>query len=169
MRKKKYIYSEEQLAQKKIYHAKWRLENKEAQKIYQAKWKKENPNHTKKWRKENPEKEKEIQARFYENNPNYITPCRIENPDYNKEYNRKYNLGYWIVYIITDYNGLGDDYCGQTQNIHTRMANHKSQGRLNTDTYTIVKKCDTLEDALEIESAVHNFGYHGDVRTELGK
>ena len=42
-----------------------------------------------------------------------------------------------------------------------RMNKHKSLGKLNTDTYTIVKKCDTLEDALEIESAVHNFGYHG--------
>ena len=129
-------------------------EQKERRIIKQAEWREENPNYKKEWNKANPD---------------YISPCEIENPDYYKEYNHRHDLGYWIVYIITNYNGLGDDYCGQTQNIYMRMAVHKNLGKLNTDAYTIVKKCDTLEDALEIESAVHNFGYHGDCRTESGK
>jgi len=146
-KRKKYIYSEEQLAQRKIYHAEYRLKNKAKHKIYKAKW-----------RLENKEEQKRQNHEWNEANPNY-----------SKEHNHKHDLGFWIVYIITDYNGLGDNYCGQTQNIYMRMATHKSKGRLNTDTYTIVKKCDTLEDALELESAVHNFGYHGSVSTESGK
>jgi len=143
MKKKKQILTPEQKAQKKIYQAKYYQDNKEEKQRWSKEWQKKNPG--------------------------YIRPCKIANPDYHKEYNHKHDLGYWIVYIITDYNGLGNDYCGMTQNIYVRMANHKSIGRLNTDTYTIVKKCDSLEDALEIESAVHNFGYHGDCRTESGK
>ena len=100
------------------------------------------------WYKANLDKAKAGVALFKKLNPDYVPPCAV-------------NPGYWIVYIITNYNGLGDDYCGQTRNIYMRMLKHKSLGKLNTDTYTIVKKCDTLEDALEIESAVHNFEYHG--------
>ena len=138
-KRKKYIYSEEQKAKLKIYHAEYRLKNKAKQKIYKAKW-----------RLENKEEQKRQNQEWNEANPNY-----------SKEWFSQHNLGYWVVYIITNYNGLSDNYCGQTQNIYRRMHTHKSLGKLNTDTYTIVKKCDTLEDALEIESAVHNFGYHG--------
>jgi predicted GIY-YIG superfamily endonuclease len=156
MKKKRQAYTPAQKAQKKIMDAKWRQENKEAQKIYQAEWYQDN-------REEQQRQVKEWQKA----NPDYIPPCRIENPDYVSP--SAVNLGYWVVYLIKNYNGLGDTYCGQTQNIYRRMAAHKCIGRLNTDTYTIVKKCDTLEDALELESAVHNFGYHGDARTESGK
>ena len=135
--KRKRIYTEEQKAKIKIWQAEYRLKNKARKKILDAKW-----------AKANPEKYKAIHKRFKEDNPGYVPPCAVD-------------LGYWIVYVITNYNGLGDDYCGQTQNIYRRMHTHKSLGKLNTDTYTIVKKCDTLEDALELESAVHNFGYHG--------
>ena len=132
-KRKKYIYSEEQKARNKIY---------------QKEWVKKNPNYIPPCKIEDPDYQKETMKRFQEANPGYVPPCAVD-------------LGFWIVYVITNYNGLGDDYCGQSQNLYNRMATHKSQGRLNTDTYTIVKKCDTLEDALELESAVHNFGYHG--------
>jgi len=137
MKKKKYILSEEQKAQNKIYKAKWYQENKERQKQLSQEWNEANPGYFKEYKK-----------KWIEANPDYVSPSAV-------------NLGYWIVYIITNYNGLGDDYCGQTQNIYNRMKHHKALGKLNTDTYAIVKECDTLEDALEIESAVHNFGYHG--------
>ena len=157
MRKKKYILSEEQKARNKIYKAKWY--------------------------KNNSEKKKANDARFKENNPDYIPPCRIENPDYDKKQSKrfkeanpgyskamshKHDLGYWVVYIISNYNGLGDNYCGQTQNIHRRMAVHKSKGTLNSDKYELIKQCETLEDALEFEAYMHEQGYHGSVRTESG-
>ena len=143
--KKKKMLTEEQKAYQKIYQAEYRLKNKAKLDIYKAKW-----------HLENKEEQKRQMQEWNKENPNYISPCAVD-------------LGYWIVYIIHDYNGLGNDYCGMTQNIYKRINKHKSLGKLNTDTYTIVKKCDTLEDALELESAVHNFGYHGDVRTESGK
>ena len=123
-------------------------EQKAKNKIYQKEWAKKNPNYIRPCEIENPDYGKETMKRFQEENPDYVSPCAVD-------------LGYWIVYIIHDYNGLGDNYAGQTQNIYMRMAQHKNKGSLNTDTYTIVKECDTLEDALELESAVHNFGYHG--------
>ena len=147
MKKKKQILTPEQKAKKKITDANWYQDNKEYQK-----------RQVKEWTEANPEKIKAKNDKFKENNPGYF-----------KEMNHKHDLEYWVVYIITNYNGLNDDYCGQTMNIYKRMKQHKCIGKLNTDSHTIVKKCDTLEDALEIESAVHNFGYHGSVSTESGK
>jgi len=195
--KKKRIYTEEQKEQKRIYMAEYRLKNKAKNKIYKKEWLKKNPltdeQKAKKkitnanWYQENKEQQKISTAKYYQDNKEekkrlskewqkknpgyskaYSKKWHEANPGYSKEHNHKHDLGYWIVYIITNYNGLGDDYCGQSQNVYNRMKRHKSLGRLNTDTYTIVKKCDTLEDALELESAVHNFGYHG-ARTESGK
>jgi len=176
MKKKKQISTAEQKAKNKIYQKEWAKKNKAKRKIYnaeyhlknkakhkikKAKWYQENKEdqnrQAREWTEANPNYKKE----WYKKNPSYISPCKIENPNYAKEWVSQHDLGYWIVYIIHDYNGRGDEYCGMTQNIYMRMAQHKSLGKLNTDTYTIVKKCDTLEDALEIESAVHNFGYHG--------
>ena len=137
--KKKRILTEEQKAQRKIYI---------------AKWKKENPNWQKEWHKKNPD---------------YVRPCVKENPDYQKEWASQHDLGYWVVYLIKNYNGLGDTYCGQTQNIYNRMKAHKSDGRLNTETYKLIKQCETLKDALEFEAYMHEQGYHGSVRTESGK
>jgi len=184
MKKKKQILSEEKKAQRKIYMAEyyqknkaknnitsanWYQKNKEYSKQQMKEWHEANPNYSKEWPKANPDKVKAKAARFKEKNPDYTKEWHEANPGYSKEHHHKHDLGYWIVYIIHDYNGRGDEYCGMTQNIYMRMSNHKSLGRLNTDTYTIVKECDTLEDALELESAVHNFGYHGSASTESGK
>jgi len=148
--KKKQILTPEQKAKIKIYMAEYHLKNKAKHKIKKAKW-----------YKENKEEQNRQMQEWNKENPNYKKEWDKANPGYAKECNHKHDLGFWIVYVITNYNGLGDNYCGQTMNIYMRMATHKSLGKLNTDTYTIVKECDTLEDALEIESAVHNFGYHG--------
>ena len=165
MKKKRQAYTPAQKAQKKIMDAKWRQENKEAQKIYQAEWYQDN-------REEQQRQVKEWQKA----NPDYIPPCRIENPDYykkqgkkfreaNPEYSKamshKHDLGYWVVYLIHNYNGLGDTYCGQTGNVYNRMKSHKSDGRLNTETYEIIKQLETLEDALEFEAYMHEQGYDG--------
>jgi len=164
--KKKRILTEEQKAKNKIYIAEWRA-NRSDEKVAEDKAKEKI--RMAEYRLKNKAKLDIYKAEWNKANPGYIPPCRIENPDYDKEWQAQHNLGYWIVYIIHDYNGLGHNYAGQTQNIYKRMLDHKCRGKLNTDTYTIVKKCDTLEDALELESAVHNFGYHGDARTESGK
>ena len=129
--KKKRIYTEEQKAQKKITT---------------AKWKKENPNWQKEWSKKNPD---------------YYKEWSKKNPEYSKEIARKHDLGYWVVYLIKNYNGLGDTYCGQTGNIYNRMAKHKSKGKLNSDKYELIKQCETLRQALDFEAYMHEQGYHG--------
>jgi len=158
MKKKKYPLTDEQKAQKKIYKAKWHLENKEEQKRQMQEWSKKNPDYMPPCEIANPNYSKEQSKRF-----------REENPKYDKEYAHKHDLGYWVVYLIQNYNGLGDTYCGMTQNIRKRMLKHKSDGRLNSDKYELIKQCETLEDALEFEAYMHEQGYHGSARTESGK
>ena len=138
-KRQEYTLSEEQKANNSIYRAQYYQENKEELSL-----------EMKKWYKANPEKKKAKDARFKENNP-----------DWSKEYAHRHDLGYWVVYILANYNGLGDNYCGQTQNIYRRMASHKHVGKLNTDTYELIKQCETLEDALEFEAYMHEQGYHG--------
>jgi predicted GIY-YIG superfamily endonuclease len=124
MRKKKYIYSEEQLAQKKITDANWYQENKKEQKRQMQEWAK-------------------------------------KNPGYYKEWHSQHDLGYWVVYLIHNFDGLGNIYCGQTQNIYNRMKHHKCIGRLNTDKHELIKQCKTRRDALDFEAYMHEQGYHG--------
>jgi len=187
----KRVYTEEQKAQKKIYKAKWCLENKERKKEMDAQWYQKNKEYQKgqqrEWNKNNPNYKKE----WHKENPNYIPPCKIENPNYdkevkkrfqeanpdyykerNKEWNEanpgyskamshKYDLGYWVVYVIRNFNGLKNDYAGQSQNIYMRMASHKSLGKLNTETHEILEKFDCKYEALGFELTMHLNGYHG--------
>ena len=137
-------------AQRKIYKTKWHLENKEDQNRQVKEWKKENPDYSKAYSK-----------KFHEANPNYTKEWHEANPGYFKEYSHKHDLGYWVVYLIHDFDGLGNIYCGQTQNIHNRMRSHKSKGTLNSDKYELIKQCETRQDALEFEAHMHEQGYHG--------
>jgi len=146
-KRKKYILSEEAKAKKKIYNAEYRLKNKAQNKIYKAKWYQDN---------------KEDQIR-------QVKEWQKANPGYLKELNHKHDLGYWVVYLIHNFDGLGNIYCGQTANIYKRMSDHKSKGRLNTETHELIKQCETLEDALAFEAYMHEQGYHGSARTESGK
>ena len=178
--KKKRILTEEQKAQRKIYMAEYCLKNKAKAKITSANWYQDNKEDQKRqsqeWKKDNPDKVKLQRAKFKENSPDYISPCRIEDPDYDKEqskrfhkanpgyskeHNHKHALGYWVVYLIHNFDGQGNIYCGQTQNIYMRMASHKSVGTLNSDKYELIKQCETHQDALEFEAYMHEQGYHG--------
>jgi len=187
--KKKKISTEEKKAQRKIYMAEYYQDNKEERKQKMLEWRKTNPGYISPCRIENPNYSKEQSKRFQEENPSYkkewhkanpdyIPPCEIENPnyrkeqgkrfqeanpEYNKELNHKHDLGYWVVYLIHNFDGLNNIYCGQTQNIYKRMGNHKSKGTLNTDNYEIIKQLETLEDALEFEAYMHEQGYHGKI------
>ena len=146
MRKKKQTYTPAQEARNKITQAKWRKDNPN----YKKEWAKANPDYIKPCKIKNPDYDKEQSKRFYE-----------ANPGYSKKHNHKHDLGYWVVYLIHDFDGLGNIYCGQTQNIYMRIAKHKSDGRLNSDKYELIKQCETLKDALEFEAYMHEQGYHG--------
>ena len=150
MKKKKQILSEEKKAQKKIYMAEYRLKNKARKKILDAKWRKDNPSYINPARIENPNYDKEAGKRFHKANPNY-----------SNEHSHKHDLGYWVVYLIHNFDGLNNIYCGQTQNIYTRMKKHRSLGKLNTKTHEILEKFDNVDEALGFESTLHLAGYHG--------
>jgi len=171
--KKKKISTEEQKAKAKIYMAEYRLKNKARKISANIEWlanrspekvaedKARDKINKANWYQENKEEQKRQMQEWNKENPDYISPCEIENPNYQSEHNHKHDLGYWVVYLIKNYNDLGDTYCGQTQNIYNRMAVHKSVGTLNSDKYELIKQCETLEDALEFEAYMHEQGYHG--------
>ena len=150
MKKKKYILSEEQKAKIKIYQAEYRLKNKARYKIIKAKW-----------YQDNKEKVKANNKTWKEAHPGHTKEWYAANPGYAKEVNHKHDLGYWVVYLIHNFDGLDNIYCGQTQNIYKRMATHKSRGTLNSDKYELIKQCETLEDAKSFEAYMHEQGYHG--------
>ena len=114
-------------------------EQKARNKIYKAKW-----------QQENKEKQKQKMLEWHK-----------ANPEYSREHQHKHDLGYWVVYLIHNYNGLENDYCGQTQNIHNRMIKHKHLGKLNTETHEILEKFGCKFEALAFEATLHLDGYHG--------
>ena len=114
-------------------------EQKARNKIYKAKWYQEN-------KEEHNQKSK---------------AWNKKNPNYQKEWASQYDLGYWVVYLIHNFDGLGNIYCGQTQNIYTRMRWHKCKGKLNTETHEILEKFDNVDEALGFELTMHLNGYHG--------
>ena len=185
MEKKKRIYTEEQkeqrkikfdlkqanrsleqiaedIAKKKIYKAKYDEKNRGKKRIYTAEQKVRNNARNSKWYKDNTEKSKENSIRFKEKNLGYVPPCVKEDPAYWVE---RHNLGYIAVYAIDDYNGTGAVYVGQTGNLYKRMSNHRSCGKLNTDTHRVLGCFRTREQALVFERIKHDEGFHGDART----
>jgi len=184
MKKKKYILSEKQKEQNKITRALKRAnrtpEEVAKNKIYQKEWAKKNPDYIRPCKIENPDYDKETMKRFHKANPDYVPPCVIKNPNYREDWNKanpeyqkewtsQHDLGYWVVYLIHNYNGLGDTYCGQTGNVYNRMKVHKSDGRLNTETHELIKQCETLRQALDFEAYMHEQGYHGRQGKKEGK
>ena len=173
----KKIYTEEQKAYQKIYQAEYRLKNKTKLDIYQAKWNEENKarkisaniewlaNRSDEKVAADKAKARITSANWYQENKEYSKQQMQEwneaNPSYYKEWVSQHNLGYWVVYVIRNFNGLKNDYAGQTQNIYFRMANHKSDGRLNTETHEILEKFDNMDEALGFELTLHLAGYHG--------
>jgi len=163
----KRIYTPEQIQQHRIKKAEW-LANRSPEKVEKDKAK-HNIANAKWMAKRSPEKiaedkakHKIVQARCLANR----TPERVE--EY-KEYSLKHDLGYYAVYLIENYNSLGDHYCGQTGNLYNRMAHHKHLGRMNTDIHRVLQCFETREQALAFEAIQHEAGYHGDCRTEINK
>jgi len=66
------------------------------------------------------------------------------------------------VYVIPDYDGLGNDYCGITSGpLRKRMVEHGILGKKNTDNGYIMKTLDCRKEALEFEKEQHAKGMHG--------
>ena len=90
-----------------------------------------------------------------------------ENTNYFKEYGKGYRadrkLQFYVVYTIPNYDGKGNSYCGITTQPDRRMANHKCDGKVNVDNYTIVDAQVEKADALTIEAEYHAQGYHGHI------
>ena len=101
-------------------------EQKAAQKIYRAKW-----------NKANKDKIAAQNKRFRESvNPNYY---RKYTPEYG-------NDGFWTVYK------LSSGYIGQTCNLYSRMANHKSRYGRDINGHTVLATCYTKQEALDLEA-----------------
>ena len=116
--------------------------------IYTEEQKARNKIYKAKWNQDNKEKVKANNKRFHEANPGYVAPSAV-------------NLGYWVVYLIHNFDGLNNIYCGQSQNIYERMKTHRSLGKLNTETHEILEKFDNVDEALGFELTLHLAGYHG--------
>ena len=77
------------------------------------------------------------------------------------EYHRSHNLHCTIVYVIPNYDGLGNDYVGITKNLNNRLAKHRSLGKLNVDKWDILDVEYDRAEARELERKFHTEGYHG--------
>ena len=76
-------------------------------------------------------------------------------------YHRAQNLPCTIVYVIPNYDGLGNDYVGITKNLNNRLAKHKHLGKLNVDKWDILDIEYDRAKARELEKRFHTEGYHG--------
>jgi predicted GIY-YIG superfamily endonuclease len=74
---------------------------------------------------------------------------------------RAQNLPCTIVYVIPNYDGLGNDYVGITKNLNNRLAKHKHLGKLNVDKWDILDIEYDREKARLLEKEFHTKGYHG--------
>ena len=78
---------------------------------------------------------------------------REKNKDYYKSYQKD---GYHYVYLLEDYN-----YVGCTNSIGNRFRCHKSENGRDCTNHRILYKTKNREDALELESLLHDMGYEG--------
>ena len=110
------------------------------------------------WRAANPEKVKANKKAWRAKNPGYITPGMQAGLD----------MGV-IVYCIRNYDNLGNDYVGCTENFPKRMTKHKNGDKalvippkLNTKNAEVLHKCgDDRELGDKLEADLHAQGYHG--------
>ena len=117
-------------------------------------WEATNPDrkkaNVKAWQEANPDKVKAAKARFLKKNPGYVEPCAEAG----------YNMGH-VVYVVRNYDGVGNDYVGQTKNLYKRTIAHKSLGKLNTESAEVLHNCESREENVRKEAALHAQGYHG--------
>ena len=78
-----------------------------------------------------------------------------------KAYKESIQDDYTIVYVIHNYDGIGNAYVGMTDLLNRRMSQHKYNGKLNTDKPHILGIYPSRERAKEVEAEFHNRGLHG--------
>ena len=142
---------------KKIYMKAYRLANKEKIAAKQREYKKANKEKIAKYDKEyiRDKEKKRISDRKYRfNNKEKIAEQKKRQQEANK-------LPYNVIYCIPNYNGLGDNYCGVTYDIVSRMRNHKSQGKHNVSDWFILDIVIDRKHAEISEGRFHYKGYHG--------
>ena len=114
-------------------------------------------------------RKKEYQREYYLANKSKIVDRAKTRYEANREAiidkqlarHRSHNLHCTIVYVIPNYDGLGNDYVGITKNLNNRLAKHKSLGKLNTDKWDILEVEFDRAKARELERDFHLNGYHG--------
>ena len=144
---------------------------KEKKKAYNKAWEDKNPDYHKAWYDKNKDSEgykEENKARckaWRDKNPDkvkaYSKAWELANPDYAKTYTEAIKLQFYVVYTIDNYDGKGNNYCGVTSRPDRRMVEHRFDGKLNVDDYSIVEAQVEKADALAIEREYHSRGYHG--------
>ncbi len=90
----------------------------------------------------------------------YRNKRRKQNPqksrDYHNSWRHNQKDGKWSVYMLIN----AKEYVGYTNNEWRRMAEHRALGYDTTD-YRVLMKCDTVEEAKELEELLHDMGYPG--------
>ena len=130
----------------------YRLSNKDKTKIYSKTYREVNRDKI----VANRDRQKEYNRNSYLRNKEGVRVKNKANHESNK-------LPYNIVYCIPNYNGKGDNYAGVTNQPKSRMANHKTQGKLNVSNWYELGRCDCREEAEALEDAFHKLGYHGSI------
>lgn len=77
------------------------------------------------------------------------------------EYKKSLNHSVTLVYVIPNYDGIGNNYCGVTNSLKRRRHNHKYNGKQNTDKIYVLDAYRDRAKALETEAKFHAEGYHG--------
>lgn len=95
--------------------------------------------------------------------------CKTCRKAYNKAKRRKDYIAnttdYYILYLIVNYNGLGDGYVGITKNLRNRKRIHKNGNKRYTSkdvsTVRVLHKIYGKEEALRMERMYHDLDFHG--------
>ena len=128
---------------KKAYNKAWYLKNKEAIAVRSKAYREANKTEIAAYKEVNKDK------------------IKVQNAIRGKRYREANKLKTNIVYCIPNYNGLGDNYCGVSNQPQLRMAKHKFDGKLNTSEWYELGKVTDRKEAEALESAFHELGYHG--------
>lgn len=86
-------------------------------------------------------------------------------------YKKKYQddkADFVIIYQIPNYDGMGNNYCGMTENLDSRMHKHRSLGKLNVSDWSLLGIATSRKEAREIEAEFHSQGYHGAYSRDSG-
>ena len=159
------------------YNKKWSQENKEKKAATKKAWELDNKDkvaeHKRRYRAKNKEKISEYKKSYdktyraankdalREYNSNYYEVNKETIDKNNKAYSDSKKLSYNLVYCIPNYDGLGSNYAGVTNQPDARMRNHKKDGKLNTDKWYELEGIVDRAEAEAKEKEYHKLGYHG--------